>query len=76
MKKWSTVQYVWITYEILFPASPTTAVVEPMETDQKVEVKNEKEASRKKKKRSITWATDDKLVEYHYYEPDDEERGN
>ena len=47
-----------------------------METDQKDEVKNEKEATGKKKKRNITWATDDKLVEYHYYEPDDEERGN
>lgn len=47
-----------------------------METEQKDEVKKEKDVSGKKKKRNITWATDDKLVEYHYYEPDDEERGN
>ncbi|CAB4019533.1 Serine threonine- phosphatase 1 regulatory subunit 10, partial [Paramuricea clavata] len=41
----------------------------------KKDVSEEKEGTgKKKKKRNITWATDDKLVEYHYYEPDDEER--
>lgn len=56
------------------PVSKTAVVA--LETEQKVEVKSEvKETRKKKKKGNITWATDDKLVEYHYYEPDDEERG-
>lgn len=64
----------------LLSASPVTAEVEPMETNQVEEVKNESDKTttsgkKKKKKRNITWAQDDKLVMYHYYEPDDEERG-
>ena len=42
-----------------------------------MEIKQESEepgVKKKKKKRNITWAVDDKLVAYHYYEPDDEER--
>ena len=63
---------------LLLPDSPATTTVEPMETEIKVEIKQEtsEETGKKKKKRNIRWATDDKLVEYHYYEPDDEERGN
>ena len=62
---------------LLFAASPGAAASEAMESSAKVEIKQESEepgVKKKKKKRNITWAVDDKLVAYHYYEPDDEER--
>ena len=69
--------YRIVLFDVL--ASPEAAGTEPMETDVKVEKsKNESDETgkkKKKKRRNITWATDDRLVEYHYYEPDDEERG-
>lgn len=62
---------------MILESPSTTTVVELMETEkvEEKEVEGDKVKSKKKKKRNITWATDDKLVEYHYYEPDDEERG-
>ncbi|XP_046844298.1 serine/threonine-protein phosphatase 1 regulatory subunit 10-like isoform X2 [Xenia sp. Carnegie-2017] len=54
--------------------TPDAVPVESAEKEMKDEVKTSETTRKGKKKKNIKWEIDERLVRYHYYEPDDEER--
>ena len=68
---------VSLIFRIFFTEAPTPDAVpiESAEKEMKEEDKTSETTRKGKKKKNIKWEIDERLVRYHYYEPDDEERG-